>query len=313
MRGGPLEETEGGSKCILCGTSNPSEKHLDAHKIQKCGNRVQGSFTRKRRGDLVKHLTECHDVREKTQGEAIADKWKETSKEQAWSCGFCGQLFHIFGDRLKHIEAHFERGQTLDEWDTTKVMEGLLLQPRMVDAWKTQLAFSLCLESSDLTWEKHVVKDLQHNLEVGPFSTKHAAALAKSAYELRQPKFLSDDKPPDFALVHGVSGPPTSDYDSIAERALDPYSMRYQPRTVANPSETLHSAMPALYEFPPATYDYTTFPLSEEDNGHAPRPLADQHTAFNGYQEHGNATTGSYNWQASEMLSDEPDDDDMFG
>lgn len=327
----PLEETEGELKCNLCGISNPSEEHLGAHKIQICGQGVPGSFSCKRRTDLVRHLRKYHDVPGKAQGEAIADKWKETTNKQAWSCGFCVHLAHTFGDRLKHIAKHFERGQTLDEWDANKVIEGLLLQPEMVSVWKTQLASSsTAWGSSEIIWKKHLVKRLQHDLEVGPSDTKHAAALAKTAYEARQPSWhlLDDEMPLAFAPTHGAlelsAIVPRSDYGSIMERAFAP-KLNHDQRFVANPAESLDYGLPGLGENLMVPHDYNTFsPCSSNDgssSAEAPWLLdpgqtwssgADQHTNSNGYQEHSNATSGRHIWPTSLVLSDEPDADHVL-
>ena len=330
MRGAPLEETEGGSKCILCGHLNPSENHLRAHKTQKCGEGAQGSFSCKRRTDLVKHLKKCHGVQEKTLGEAIADKWKETAKKQAWSCGFCSHLFRTFGDRLKHIATHFERGQTLDEWDVTKVMKGLLSQPEMVNAWKAQWPSSLGWASLEVVWKKHAVKGLQHNLEIGPSDSNHAVALAKAAYEACQPSghSLNGDEPITFAPIGGALGTsvvvPTSDYDSMTERESKSNPNHDQPHFVANPAETLHTGIPASDGVPMTTYEHVNFLVSSDGGSRsiqAPWPLvpgepwtsaADQYIDSNGYQEHSNANAGNYSWPTPPMFGDEPDTDDVL-
>ena len=100
MLRGPLDEIHGYVMCCLCGMSNPNEEHLSTHNTQICEQRLPGSFSCKRRVDMVKHLKNFHNVPEKAQGEAVAAKWKETTKKQAWSCGFCVDVFYTFGDRL---------------------------------------------------------------------------------------------------------------------------------------------------------------------------------------------------------------------
>ena len=334
MLGGPLEETEGGFKCILCGDLNPSEKHVSEHNIRICGQGVLGSFSCKRRTELVQHLKRCHDVQGKAQGEAIADKWKETTKKQAWSCGFCIHLTHTFADRLKHIATHFERGQTLDEWDTTKVIEGLLLQPGMVNVWKKQLAASsLGCEPPGIIWEKQLVQDLQRDLEVGPSDTKHAVALAKAAYGALRSSghLLNGDKPLAFAPNLGAREPsaivPTSDYDPVTERAFNPNPNHEQSEYVANPAETLQYAVSALGGAPTTAHSHGTYPASSwtddstsinapwlVDPGQTWMPAADQYVDSDdyGYQEHSDATLGRYIWPTPPGFSDEADTDDMI-
>lgn len=332
MLRGPLEETEGGFKCTLCGDSNPSKDHLSAHKIQKCGQEVPGSYIRKRRTDLVRHLMDHHDVPGKAQGEAIADKCKKTTNKKAWSCGFCGLLVYTFGDRLKHIATHFERGQTIDEWDTTKVMEGLLSQPGMISVWQRQLAASpMSWGSSDFIWKKDVVINLQGDLEVGPANTEHAVALAKAAYEARQPDrgLVQSNMPLATAPTYRALGPnaivPTSNYDSITGRTIERNWNHHQSRFVANPAQTLHYSVPGLDDIPMASYDSGTFPASSSDDGGstAQAPwLSDpgqtwssavgQYIDPNEYQEHGNAGTGNHIWPAPPVFSGELDTDDML-
>ena len=334
MLGGPLEETKGGFKCILCGNLNPSEKHLSEHNIRICAQGLPGSFSCKRRTELVKHLEKCHDVQGKAQGEVIADKWKETTKKQAWSCGFCIHLTNTFGDRLKHIATHFERGQTLDEWDTTKVIEGLLLQPGMVNVWQTQLvASSLGCEPPGVIWEKHLVEDLQRDLEVGPSDTKHAVALAKAAYRALQSRgrLLNSDKPLAFTPNHGARESsaivPTSDYDPITERAFNPNPNHEPSQYVANPAETLHYQVPALAGVSKMAHSHGTFPASSSnddstpinapwlvDHGQTWTSAADQcvDSEEYGYQEHSDATPERCIWPTPPGFSDEADTDNMI-
>ena len=132
---------------------------------------------------MVNHLGKIHMIHPKSQGEAIAVKWKYTVKKQAWSCGFCGNAFVDFNDRLTHIATqHFERGQTVDDWDATKVIQGLLQQSSMTQAWAEKLASLPAWEVPDIIWERNAIVDLQHDLEVGPNEEKSAVNLADEAY-----------------------------------------------------------------------------------------------------------------------------------
>ncbi len=132
---------------------------------------------------MVNHLGKTHGIHTKSQGEAIALKWKYTVKKQAWSCGFCVNTFVTFNDRLSHIATeHFERGQTMDDWDATKVIQGLLQQSSMTQAWAEKLASLPAWEIPDIIWERNAIVDLQHDLEVGPNEEKSAVNLADAAY-----------------------------------------------------------------------------------------------------------------------------------
>ena len=238
MLTGPVEDTDGYVTCCLCGLSNPNEEHLSAHNTHVCGPGVPGSFFCKRRADLVRHTMKCHRIQTKARAEATADKWKETTKKQAWSCGFCVRLFYTFGDRLKHIAAHFERGQTLDEWDTTNVIEGLFLQPGMVNVWQRPLDW----RSSNVVWKKDAVKQIQHDLEFGPSDPAHAVALVRAVNNARLSHWQlpNNDRLFPSASNYEAQGtsafPPTSDPASTTNGMFQSSSY-HEPSQFVNPAE----------------------------------------------------------------------------
>ena len=132
---------------------------------------------------MVSHLGKIHDVHPKAQGEAIAMKWKYTVEKQAWSCGFCGDVFVNFNDRLSHIATqHFERGHTIDDWHATNVIQGLLRQSGMTKAWEEKLASLPARKTPGIIWERDAIAGLQHDLEVGPNKEQSAVDLAEAAY-----------------------------------------------------------------------------------------------------------------------------------
>ena len=73
---------------------------------------------------------------------------------------------------------------TLDDWNSTTVIQGLLQQPGIDEIWRAKLATSFpAIESSDLIWMDSALKDLQHKLEVGPSEGGEGAEdLAEVAY-----------------------------------------------------------------------------------------------------------------------------------
>lgn len=183
MLKGPRETTLQGFQCAFCGVVNPHDDHLLEHNAQACLQGPPDSFSSKRRHEMVNHLSKIHHVHPKSRGEAIAVKWKHTLEKQAWSCGFCVTTFVTFNDRLSHIATqHFEPGQTIDEWDTTKVIQGLLRQPGMAKAWEAKLKSLPPWEVPDIIWERDAIERLQHDLEVGPKNERSAVDLAKAAY-----------------------------------------------------------------------------------------------------------------------------------
>ena len=183
MLRGSRETTSQGAQCAFCGILNPNDVHLFEHNAQMCLQGPPEKFSTKRRHEMVNHLGKIHGIHLKSQGEAIAVKWKYTVEKQAWSCGFCVDVFVSFNDRLSHIAIqHFECGQTIDEWDATKVIQGLLQQSGMVKAWEEKLESLPAWMIPDIIWETDAIKSLQHDLEMGPSDEMSALALAEAAY-----------------------------------------------------------------------------------------------------------------------------------
>ena len=238
MLTGPVDDTDGCVTCSLCGLLNPNQEHLSAHNTHTCGPGVPGSFFCKRRADLVRHTMKCHRIQTKARAEAIADKWKETTKKQAWSCGFCVCFFSTFSDRLKHIATHFERGQTLDEWDTTNVIEGLFLQPGLISFWERPLDW----RSSKVIWKKDAVKQVQNDLEFGPSDPAHAEALVRAVHNAR----LSDGQmpnndrqfpsAPNYEAQETSAFSPRSGHASTTNRVFQSSSY-HEPTQFVNPAE----------------------------------------------------------------------------
>ena len=326
MLTGPVDETDGYFTCSLCGLSDPNEEHLSAHSNHICGPGVPGSFFCKRRADLVRHIMKCHGVHTKARAEATANKWKETTKKQAWSCGFCVCLLHTFRDRLKHIATHFELGQTLDEWDTTNVVEGLLLQFGMVNVWKKPMDW----RSSGMIWKKDAVKQVQHDLELGPSDPVHAVALVRAVDNARlyDWQLLNDDSQSTSAPNYEARGTsalsPTSGYASTANRVFQPSSYHEPPQFV-NPAEFIHNGFPALGGDPIVAnhYDNRSFSFSGEgshsmEDSWQPSPdqasssTADPYNGYSANQEQSDASTGMRTWPTPAVCDEDTPDDDMW-
>ena len=176
MLNGATEVTPRGITCAFCGWQDPPEGHLSAHDIRKRTPELSGPFSCKTRKDMHKHLSEAHHAKPPV---LFVNKWKVT--RTVWSCGFCVITLSHWATRLSHIALHFARGQTIDKWDTTKVIQGLLQQSNMIKAWECKTA-SLPREQNDCRfWKKHATKALQRNLEIGPSSEKSAMDLANAA------------------------------------------------------------------------------------------------------------------------------------
>ena len=140
-------------------------------------------FSCKRRHDMVNHLSKHHGIHEISQGRELADQLKHAVHKQGWSCGFCIAFFTSFQERLRHIGTeHFEKHQNLGQWDISKVIRGLLLQPLVTNAWRDKVESLSPWEHSDLIWDKADSKDLQDQLERGPSLDVAPRDLAEAAY-----------------------------------------------------------------------------------------------------------------------------------
>ena len=142
------------------------------------------NFSCKRRDHMVTHLNRRHEIHKVAQARNLANQWRCTSGKMFWSCGFCIRLFTGFAERLKHIGTeHYERNQTYDEWDTTKLIRGLLLQPGVQRAWDAILATGPIHHFEEFVWDRRTIEETQYLLEMGPSPTQSAESLAMAAYK----------------------------------------------------------------------------------------------------------------------------------
>ncbi len=294
--------------------------HVDVYVCKLCGPALVSC---KRRADLVKHLRNYHEVENKAQGEGIADTWKETTNKQAWSCGFCIYLFHTFGDRLQHIAKHFEDGQTLNEWDITKVIDGLLKQPGLTNIWRMPLDWKF----KDISWKKDAVKRLQHDLELGPSDPRHAQALVQAVYDARQSDWrpIIDGRSLTLAANYTSSGPSAlaaiSDHPLLTNRVFQP-SLNHEQSPFPILAENLPGGFPAQVEDLITTDDYSVPYLNDAsssinvpwalDAHQARSSTAGANMSYSFNQEESNATTGIPSWSTPAVFSDDPDDTNMW-
>ena len=95
---------------VLYSTCSFNYHHQVAHSCQKCA-----------------HGADCI-------------KEAETSRQRtAWGCGFCGELFHNWESRCRHIIYHYNQGARRVEWTHSKLIIGLLKQDDIDDQWRALL------------------------------------------------------------------------------------------------------------------------------------------------------------------------------
>lgn len=130
---------------------------------------------------MVAHLEQYHGTSHG--GETIADKWKSKLSKQAFACGFCVHFFPTHQAYLRHIHTtHFKRHQqTMKEWDPNIVIRGLLLQPRVKEAWQDLLV--TLFAPSKIRWNRAGLEHLQRRLEIGPVDDQSPQLLAQAAYD----------------------------------------------------------------------------------------------------------------------------------
>ena len=158
MPKGPVQASDLGPQCSLCGSLSPDQEHLDSHSAQQCVTKCR-TYTRK--ANLVKHLEEVHRIQD---GSALAEVWRIAFKKRYFSCGFCIILFDNINDQLNHIDIdHFRRLEDICNWDMTKVIKGLLLQSGVGVAWH---GIAASYAQSGFSWEASCNRDLQLRLEL---------------------------------------------------------------------------------------------------------------------------------------------------
>ena len=159
------------------------------HESMADQNSGTKAFSSKRRDIMVNHLNKSHGFAVQ-EGRVLADQWRFTVEKQAWSCGFCGSFFLDFKDRLKHIDTeHFRKYESMQQWDFNKVIHGLLLQPRMENAWKKRTASLIpWVQPEDFIWTEAFAKNMRPKLEIGPSDESDANRLADEVYSAGKPK-----------------------------------------------------------------------------------------------------------------------------
>ena len=178
-----FEPTKEGRRCVLCGALNQADNHHLVHNIAPCVESTNRPFF-KRRYDMVGHLKDIHAVCDRAHGGDIADKWRCKSSKSAWSCGFCVHLSTSLQEHLKHIGIeHFEKGQSIKDWKYSNIIQGLLLQPGINEAWINLLESLDPFRLSETKWNRAGSENLLYRLERGQTGKEMPQALAKAAYD----------------------------------------------------------------------------------------------------------------------------------
>ena len=183
MLKGLFEFTKDGRRCILCGALNQADSHHLVHNTTPCVNATNRPSV-KRRYDMVGHLKDVHAIYDRTKAGSIADKWRCKSTKSAWSCGFCVHLSPSLQEHLRHIGVeHYEKGQSITNWNYSNIIRGLLLQPAINEAWMRLLESLDPFRPSETRWNKSGTETLLYKLERRLTGNDTPQSLAKAAYD----------------------------------------------------------------------------------------------------------------------------------
>ena len=210
---------------------------LDSAAHESWADQIPGTkaFSSKRRDIMVNHLNKLHGIAVPA-GRDLAEQWRFTVKKQAWSCGFCGSLFLDFKDRLRHIDIeHFRKYETMQQWNFNKVIHGLLLQPKMENAWKKRTASLIpWVQPEDLIWTEAFAKNMRPKLEIGPSNESDATRLLDEIYSAGKPKGSWNESataprtvfPPCIAEASSLLSP--NQYQAVTAQASESASQHSQ-------------------------------------------------------------------------------------
>ena len=188
MPNGPVEHTEHGPICALCGEEDPDADHMTRHNISICFGKFKAPLKKSRRTDMIKHLAQHHVHSE--DAAVLAEQWRYDSQKKYFSCGLCVGIFFSIKERSNHIDnEHWRHGQNMGSWELSNLIRGLLLEPKVQAAWRVLLTSHHDLVESNLRWEMPLAEGLQVRLEKGEESgpVLAKAALEHSNYERIRP------------------------------------------------------------------------------------------------------------------------------
>ena len=245
-------------------------EHQDVYTCEPCpqvASCTRGPYYTKR--DFDRHHKKAHKCHSCPKTDACR---RELPKKRAWGCGFCFQALLTWDERIDHIAQHYEEGKKASEWDYSSVILSLLLQPSMIDVWKSAISARFGIQSGQwLTcrWSQENTKHLLAGLEG---DCQDLENLAAEALDLAQVKFADpvtqstdwimntySSFPPTFVTNHGSHFQPS--YTDSSDKTNYPESA-----FIATPSNAPNLAM-----LPPTNSHYA-FPHRNDIYQDSPSP-----------------------------------------
>lgn len=129
--------------CTFCEAAFESKTEWKLHEFEFHDRReryvcASCSATFPRPALLAQHHNEAHSL--EPVAPLTVDSVQYTAIRSVWGCGFCAAFVTSRNDFLDHVGSHYDEGKERSEWQHTRVIEGLLRQPRLEQAWATLVA-----------------------------------------------------------------------------------------------------------------------------------------------------------------------------
>ena len=200
------------------------------------------SFSRK--PNLQRHL-ETHGF-SNNESSTLADKWKKTHEKKYFGCGFCVFLCTSLTEQLNHIDSeHFKYFRSISEWDTNKVIRGLLMQPELSLAVQKLLGQPFGI-SENLSWHPSIIHELQLRLQESNEATEHLARI--TVFQIDRDLTASNGNEPTSALSFGYTGQNTPALTS-SQRQKGTVNGSHRPWTdFASPYKLSNSQNPLYHQ-----------------------------------------------------------------
>ncbi|KAL7917866.1 hypothetical protein ACQKWADRAFT_305660 [Trichoderma austrokoningii] len=118
-------------KCSLCDERDPSNDHLQSHRISDCIAKPISLRSFHRKDHLHQHLRLAHGVNRII---LSMNSWSSKLSEVKSRCGFCEETFSLWTDRNDHLADHFRRGKSMKDWKGDRGFEpsiAMLVQSAM--------------------------------------------------------------------------------------------------------------------------------------------------------------------------------------
>ena len=189
-RSAPLVSAGHPRGCPTCqkdrifGTCDGWKRHMKEHEtLYPCDVCARSGTIRSysRRINLLRHL-KTHGFSNNASS-TLANTWKKSHEKRFFGCGFCVFLCNSLTEQLNHIDSvHFRNFSSISEWDTNKVIRGLLLQPDLSLLVQNLLGQPYA-RGENLSWHPSTVHDLQLRLQERKETTEALARITVDQIE----------------------------------------------------------------------------------------------------------------------------------